>query len=169
MTSTETTERVTVLTSADVKALRSADRLSFHLIDGQSIIRAHRDREHTATGFEDSVDIHAATTLTRYSGWLTTDADALARAPREAVVGFAFQGSAQYNRDTRTWLAALRTGDTLTLAWSADNNSETLRDAGLHADELRIVITGRKTGTSPTFLVEYGINPGNSARMIRLP
>lgn len=164
------TERVTTLTSADVKALRSADRISFHLADGQSIIRAHRDREHTPTGFDDSVDIHAATTLTRHRGWLAGDDQhtALARAPREAVRGFAYHGSAQYSLDARTWLQSLRTGDMLTLDWTADNNSETLRDAGLHADELRVQITGRKTGTPPTFLIDYVINPGNSARMLRL-
>lgn len=58
----------------------------------------------------------------------------------------------------------LREGDVLTLVWVADRNTPEVRAAGLHVDEVHLVVERERGGTS--FLVAYRV-AGKTGRMVR--
>jgi len=66
----------------------------------------------------------------------------------------------------QTIWATLRPGDTLHLSWTADNNNDLTRDAGLHVDHVHLVVN-RGTLKDRRYLVGYQCSADNSARMIR--
>jgi hypothetical protein len=73
------------------------------------------------------------------------------------------------NETFKTALENIKVGDKLSLYWTADNNSETLEDAKLHADELYLKVNRTsKAGTTKEFryLLSYRICFDNSSRMI---
>jgi hypothetical protein len=73
--------------------------------------------------------------------------------------------SALFSQEWLTVTNALRVGDQLRLAFVADNNTETIRTAGLHIDNLHLdVIRSRRP---MRFLVAYSVSYDNSARMVR--
>lgn len=61
-------------------------------------------------------------------------------------------------------VSTLREGDRLTLMWVADRNTPELQAAGLHVDELHLVVGREKGGVS--FLLAYRI-AGKTGRMVR--
>ncbi len=83
-------------------------------------------------------------------------------------------GSARYDDDWRTVLDLLKTDDVLELHWRADNNTDITRNAGLHIDELRLLVhrNGGKhaehgKGRTLSLLLDVSTGRDNSARMIR--
>jgi hypothetical protein len=60
----------------------------------------------------------------------------------------------------------LRVGDTLSLSWAADNNTETISLHNLHADELTLIVR-RAKGEPLHFVIARTVTPENSARMIQ--
>lgn len=69
----------------------------------------------------------------------------------------------------RTIVRSLRVGTVLKIEWTADNNTEIARDAGLHLDEVRLIATTvTRTGSRrDVFNVGWATCRDNSARMIR--
>jgi len=64
----------------------------------------------------------------------------------------------------RTVAALLRTGDIIGLHWTAGNNSRGIDEAGLHTDELRLVVhRGRRRWV---FLLDVRVGVDNTNRMI---
>lgn len=60
---------------------------------------------------------------------------------------------------------ALKVGSVLSLKWTADNNTETAREAGLHLDEVRLVAD---TGTrKDEWAMGHATCRDNSARMVQ--
>lgn len=65
----------------------------------------------------------------------------------------------------RTVVDHLRAGDVLSFTGIADNNTDVIRAAGLHHDELRVHLT--RAGKTSTYLADSRVSPDNSARMIK--
>jgi hypothetical protein len=165
------------LSSSDVHALRRADSVCFHTLpDGNARIDAllttwahphprifttaeqrlfpepdHSDRRHRipVTG--------AIVGFNQEGHWYE-------RGLPDATA-FAMVHAARLDDIWRTIAAFLRVGDVLTLRWRASNSNQYLREAGLHRDELRLVI--RRGQRDWTFLVDIATGPDNTARMIR--
>ena len=158
------------LAAEDVAALRVADAVTFHTFRGRGYVRAHK---RVGPGR----DVFTAREQRLYPDpdgrerLREIGADyALASAERPGALAatqwaaFYMIGMAQYVPSWQTIAALLRTGDVLQLAWLADNNSDNIRDAGLHADELRLHVM--RSGRVMTFQIAHSVTPDNSARMI---
>lgn len=177
------TETVTAveLSADDVRALRTADTVSFHYYDGRGYVQLTLDggertgEPRTLTvaeqrAFPQGVDrsaerrrtIDVTTEMHGYGadGWSSWNAES---EPRAAA--FEMINSAQYSDVWRTLVSLMRKGDRLTLAWVADNNTDNYRAAGLHGDHLKVIIVRGETRL--TFNLVTAVRPDNSARMIR--
>jgi hypothetical protein len=141
------------LTSATLKALRSADMVGFYSTDGKARITAIREAEHSSTGFEERVDIEVGG----------------GGSPK--INGYELLVSAQSRETWRTVVDLLRAGDELHLHWGADaNTNELMRQRGLHGDRLQLwVWRDRKSGDRQRFVFEISsrVTLDNSARMIQ--
>lgn len=183
---TETAPELGTLTADDVAALRMAHDVTFHHHDGKAFIRLYLGR-----GASNPPRVYSAREQRLFTETDSPVADRTRTMPvpshvygysdRSAVDGLVSAwteqkyptvacfaspyGSARYARKWTTLAEVLRVGDVISLAWTADNNTETLRKAGLHADELALLV-GRR-GKSLEFHVDYRVGPDNSARMIR--
>jgi hypothetical protein len=81
--------------------------------------------------------------------------------------GFASIHSPRFARRWQTVLRLLRAGDELRLSWVQDNNTDNIRQAGLHFDSLDAVIL-RGGRERYEVRLEDSVCPDNSARMLRL-
>lgn len=175
MTTTTDVELGTI-TRDDLEALRVADAVTFSYrpeVAGQIRVRldSHNGRIFTAREqrlFGDADEMgrrRAIGVQTRMYGhgqdgttaWNLSDS-----ANTAAYVGFQ---SAQYYHVWRTIASLLRVGDMLTLSWVADNNNDNLRAAGLHRDELFLVV--RRGDNTLHLHLQTSVCPNNTARMIR--
>lgn len=152
------------LTAFEIKALRAADDVAFyHREDGSGLIRAIKRADYKVPFSEDrSVEIEAQSGFHNYAieeGFI----------PKTA---FALVGSYKFGTMTLTTaLNMLRSGDRVRLEWSVDGHRNGyVKDAGLHADALYLLIERQRGGRwrqVAGFEITNGVNPGNSARMIR--
>lgn len=152
----------TPLTAADVAALRKADTISFHLYHDRigglvSKIAATKERRRTeADPFAEDVTVNV------YVGHSVRD-----YGDRKATRYTAFdmihhpQGCDWW----RTIVSLLKTGDILTLVWIRDNNTQVVKEAGLHYDSLQLRVD--RGSKSMTFKVATSVCPDNTARMVR--
>lgn len=154
----------TELDTQNLRALRSADRIIFRTYAGQSTVEAIRDGRNTPDGFEQSVTVSAGEVITDYG----------ASHSQQSATGYSafhMEHSPEFNPVIRTVLRHLRTGDELTLHWVRDNNSETHTTAGLHHDELHLIVRSRKArngkGHTDEYLIEAAVRQDNSARLVR--
>lgn len=159
-----TTEAAAILpaetvTAQHVRALKHADSIVFRHYEGQTTVEAHRDGAHTSTGFADVVTIYAESTVTDYGRETSWQ-------PADAYTCFHMEHASQFAPVAATLVGRIAAGDTLRLEWIRDNNNDLTRAAGLHVDELRIVIT-KKNGKRETYTVDVQVSLDNSARMIR--
>jgi hypothetical protein len=171
------------LTADDITALRKADSVTFHYFRGEGYIRAHlrggfyaTARVYTArqqrlfpiadsysADRERRIDVH--TSMHGYGtdsnhGWhLDRGADSNPEA-------FYMEHSGQYSPVWMTIANLMRAGDIIRLYWTADNNTQYVDTAGLHADELRIGIV-RNGKIVHTLSVAHSLTPDNSARMVK--
>jgi hypothetical protein len=169
---------VSALSAEDVAALRMADTVTFHHYQGCAFIRAYvRPSGHPATrtqraqilfpegpetSGERAREIPVSGSISGYtergSMWHVdrTDTDAAA---------FHWIHSAHFVPTWVTVAQLLAAGETLTLLWIADNNSQDLRNAGLHHDALEIkAVKGKRTRV---YKICDQVTLDNSARMIR--
>jgi hypothetical protein len=171
---------MTALTRDDITAMRMADDVSLHLygITG-SIIRAYVQGRGEPIIYSESQQ--------RLYPEATNFHDRRARdiATEGSVTGYGEAGSFGFAWNTRStepgpscfysvhdrdvWTTitqTLRVGDELHVHWRADNNTDTIRQANLHADEVRLIV--RHEGKpNATYRVGNAITPDNSARMVR--
>jgi hypothetical protein len=170
-----------VLTRDDLTALRLADAVTFHhspkadggprislhlesrMSDQPRIFTAGQQRVFpTADGRDRRRDIRLESSACGYPsngspGW--SDADA------PNVYCFHMIGSAQFTECWPTIPRLLKTRDRLALRWVADNNTETLTDARLHHDQLRLYV--HRAAGRLVFPIAASVCPDNTARMIR--
>lgn len=176
------TEIVTAveLSADDVRALRTADTVSFHYYDGRGYIQLTIDGERSGTlrvlsvadqrAFPQRVDMSAerrrmidvTTEILGYGadGWTGWSHET---EPRAAA--FEMVHAAQYSDVWTTLASLIRKGDRLTLKWTADNNTDITRNAGLHSDHLQLIIV--RGDARLTFNLVTAVRLDNSARMIR--
>lgn len=170
-----------VLARLDLTALRLADAVTFHhnasaeggprislhlesrMSDEPRIFTATQQRVFpTADGRGRQRDIRLESSASGYAsgglpGWSSSDA--------RPLFCFYMIHSAQFSQSWRTVARLLRVGDRLALQWVADNNTETLIDAGLHNDQLHLYV--HRAGDRLVFPIATSVCPDNSARMIR--
>lgn len=150
-----------MLTNDDVKALRQADRLSFHFHNGETEIVATRENR-TAGPFDDRERKHRIAAESRFRGG---DGDK----PRAC---FAMLHGMWEDANCGPTLARLvKPADQLRLQWIADNSNGYLtqareRGVELFRDELHLQIV-RKGKPFAMLFVESSICPNNTARMCR--
>lgn len=169
--------------SADmIAAMRLADSVSLHhtpadggeirlYLDrfGESRIYTAREQRlfpQTDIGASDRATIlPVSASLSGYGESLGSGGWNLESAPD--AVAFHMISSAQFQSEWRTVCALVKPLDVVGLVWTADNNTEIIRDAGLHCDEVRLTIDrgGKKRALS--FLLAATTGRDNTARMIR--
>jgi hypothetical protein len=170
------------LTRDDIAALRCADTVSFHYNQRRGFIHADLDdhagdrRIFTARQqrlFPDTAILgrqRKVPVSTRMSGYDTAARGiAWTRDDAPQVSAFHLISSVRFNRVWQTIVGLLAVGDEIRLVWLADNNTETLREANLHADELTLIAIrrGRREVRHLAFFIAHAVRLDNSARMIR--
>lgn len=149
------------LTRQDLRALKHADSITLHYAaaEQRSQVRAHLDRNHSSTGFDQTHDIEAPSRVTWYVG------DNSRQFPPSGRC-FASIHWPQGSLETLTWLNLLREGDELELHWLAGNTNQSTRDAGLEVDECWLVVKRPKTNRQMKFHIDTLVCPPDStARM----
>jgi len=147
--------------AADLRALRTADAVSFRFADGAYTITARRDREKTQDGFDQTIVIPCSGRVIDYGdkNWGKTDNEY--RHCHECILTPAFDEVWQ------TSLGFIKPGDMLALHWVVSQNGHT-QDHGLYADTLKLVIDRPgKASKRYTFIIRTQVCPDNTARMIR--
>jgi hypothetical protein len=103
---------------------------------------------------------------TQTSWYWNTDHDSWSQAPE----CFYMSHSAKYDHALQTVIASLRVGETLRLNWTADNNNDHVREAGLHVDQLELVVALPEREGTPrrfrTYRITTAVCADNTARMI---
>lgn len=182
---TDTTTTLAALTRDDITAIRAADTVSFHhgpnygpkirlslgggYSDQPRIYTAREQRLYPQQDGDRTRELRVASSMSGYAEegfgmWRGQDFP--------NATGFHMIHSPRYNDEWQTVVSLLRTDDVLTMVWSADNNTGTARDFGLHIDELRLRIDRNggapaEKGSTLTFLLTVSMCRDNSARMIR--
>ena len=131
--------------SDEPRIFTAAQQRVFPTADGRHRIRDIR--------LESSAYGYASDGMT---GWSSADAPHLAC--------FYMIHSAQFSACWPTIPRLLKVGDRLALHWVADCNTETLTDAGLHNDQLRLYV--HRAGDRLVLPIATSVCPDNSARMI---
>lgn len=181
---TDTTPAPGTLTTEDIAALRMAEDVTFHHHDGKAFIRlyigrggnnpprVYTVREQRLFAENDSYVADRTRTIPvpshiyGYNDRSATDGSSWTEATHPHVACYASPyGAARYSRKWRTLAEMLRGGDEVSLLWTADNNTDNIRQAGLHNDELALLVNRR--GKRLEFHVDYSVGPDNTARMIR--
>jgi hypothetical protein len=172
-----TTTTVLPLSRDDITAMRSADDISFHQYDGEAFIRAHlrghgeqriftvREQKLFTTADHSSerlrhIPVQSSAFGYGYNtsgtgGWNSTNNPGYSAFAMTSTIGNVL----------RTILVLLKVDDILTLNWVADNNTEVIREANLHTDQLEIRVT--RGDKFYVFLVKVQTGKDNSARMIK--
>lgn len=179
-TTTETT--MNELTRDDITALRKADSWTLHTNAHHGVtIRAytrtydphnvftraqqllyptpHTDRERLR-------DVAATASITAYGPGLTGSGGWSWNSRTDAPGPGCFYSV--YDTGVRHTIAqALRPGERLHIEWVADNNTDTIRGASLHCDQVKLHVCNGDGARIRTYLVGVQVSPDNSARMIR--
>jgi hypothetical protein len=177
---------VASLTADDVASLRKADSITFHYFRDAGVIRTHLRGGYAAPRrtftarqqrmFPDTNsyspdrqrEINVITTMHGYAdngatGWRLSEVGSSGASNPAA---FHMNHSGQFSPKWMTIANLIHAGDFLHLVWTADNNTETLRDLDLHADELVLKIE-RNGRIVHTLHVAHSVAPDNSARMVQ--
>lgn len=185
-TTTDTATTLGVLTADDLAALKLADSVSFHHStpdNGGPVIRLH-----LVGGYSDVPRIFTAKEQRVFpmSGILGDRDRYREIAVESSAYGYGADGRSGFRSDDRPRLACfemihsaqvsdtwgtivrlLKSGDRLTLSWIADNNTDNVRNSGLHNDELRLFVCRAGQQKPYVFHVASSVCPDNSARMIK--
>lgn len=168
-------EGVLPLFTEDIAALRAAESVQFRRdFDGEGSVRA----ELTGTWDAESPRIFTAREQRLFPH--TTAATGgryrkLTAMPQvRGVDGGKIEAVCRYDlrhvngsrrNEWQTILRALRVGDLLGLWWVAGNDYPLITEAGLHRDELRLLL--HRERNSPVFLIDAVVGADDSARMIQ--
>jgi len=173
-TTTETTE-TTGLSTADIKALRTADEVHARHSKGQSQLEAILRKREKNSVFENDGELRRViltqTHMIHYRSALSEDHS-------QQPYCFAFSIGGKYDEQWKTIVSLLRAGDELELEWVSSNSNGYMKAAhgvygesryefdGLLQDILRLRVY-RKGTRKYLFHVHNCVCPDNSARMIR--
>lgn len=178
--STGNTDAPTVgLTAHEVTALVEADRIAFTYYQGvasiRAILREERDRVN-GTLFPpeelfpdvDGITHERSVTIIVQGGVGGYDHDGPVWSHHtepdvSCMVPVTF---ARTDKEWQTIARSLCPGDQVWLGWLADNNTDTIRQAGLHTDELHLYVDHGDKRTS-SYLVRVLTHRDDVARMIR--
>lgn len=141
------------LTARDVAAMRKANYLTVRY-NGTSTVRAVKRAERTDNDpFAQDVehDIPAPVTCRAYGATVTERTTACA-----IVSLYKFQAGP---------IDVLKTGDAVAFEFVAGNDNDYLRAAGLHHDELHVIV--RRGAKEIVLTIAGSICPDNLARMVR--
>jgi hypothetical protein len=154
---TETT--TTGLTSNDVKALRTADVISLHFVNGVSTIAATKNLK-TAGPFDERERRHTISV----SGFVTDYRNEYSYSRQEEYKCFAMVYG--YNEVWATVASLLKPNDLITLHWIGGNDSQNLKNGGLTQDLLKLEV--KRGDKKLVFHVEDSIVPPHStAKMVQ--
>jgi hypothetical protein len=168
MTITDTEKLISTLTQQDIRALRHADSIVFRQYNGQGTMEAIKDGSHTPDGFEQKHYVYVECGIADYGNDGSLTEDGYVRLTPETATCFHMENTPQYDQAVTTILRRLGTGDTLRLVWTRDNNSEIIRNAGLHVDSVKLEVSKKgDPKRRETYLVDVAVTYDNSARMIR--
>lgn len=153
------------LTSVELKLLREATSVSFHhgtLASGDTVARIRLHDERRLLGGNDNElsfdfvsEIEVASAVRSYR-----------RDVRNELHNcFHMLHAASMSRRWQTVVSSLRPGDELALQWVHANDSDSLRKAGFHADELALVV--QRHSTNFEHLIAYQCGPPTAASMVR--
>lgn len=150
------------LNKDDVAALRKAGQVSFHYhVDKGAHICASKERGIGTTSesrWQVSIPVDNRATL------YTEDGSSYRH---ELESAFEMVSSAQHHETWMTIARLIKANDTLKLHWIAGGKSNgNTKDRGLHADELVLIV--ERGGNLMHFIVDVSINPGNTARMVKI-
>jgi hypothetical protein len=140
------------LTPQDVYALHSAEGVVFRHYRGNTTVEVINKG-----GDEPNRIIAAQSRITAYEGG----------APLDEFQAFHYEMSAQWGEVWPTLVRRITALSALTLHWVADNNSPSIKDAGLHMDALYLQID-KENARRETYLVRSSCSLNNIARMIQL-
>lgn len=158
----------------DVYALRHAEAVSFSTYQGGSTVRAYlrdRDRDRVFTVREQAVFDGHRTDLRddrfREIRVLGMRCEDYGKSSDGDITAFAMIMHADMSPEWRTIAASVRPGESLYFRWVRDNNNQHYEAAGLHRDELRVVVGKQGAPTSRSYLVAVEVGPDNMARMVK--
>ncbi len=185
MTTMQAIDTEATLTPAGLAALKLAEEVTLHLNrDGSYMAARLRDHSYGGepriyTAREQRLFPETATSLGRLRR-IPTDVGVYVYGNEGSTHdsgGWSYSGSEEresrpgcfytwHDRDlVATVAGVLRAGDHLRLTWIGSNNNGYLKDAGLHADQVALVVPrGHK---KLKFLLGVSVAQDNSARMIR--
>ena len=148
----QTEPKAIPLTAQSVRELRKAQNVSFHLksLGGtfpECFLNAQIIRDPDMT-----LRVDCAAQMTSYNGQRSN--------------GFAMIQCADLSKEWSTFAKLLKANDEIRLTWTAGNNNQYVKDAGLHRDELRGEIW-RKGKPLYSLLLDTSVCPENTARMIQ--
>lgn len=149
------------ITKVELAALRKADTVCFdrYWRDGDefSKIRAIKDAKRTEAdpyAEEITVSIFVESTVRDYDA-----------SSSDRHTCFHMIHSPQYSEEWMTIVGLLKAGDDLVLRWTAGNSNGYLDEAGLHRDELALVVMRGKRRM--VFRIATSVCKDNTARMVR--
>ena len=152
-----------MLTKEHIKAIKQATTVSFRYSDGKHTIEPSVEVNDKVYGrHELRANIEVSGQFNDYG-----------KNSRELPIRecFAYCGSAKFIPELQSVIGLLRAGDKLTLVWTANNDSETLIDAGFSHDSLSLMIHRETKSGRPKvmqFTIDDSVCPINStARMCR--
>lgn len=170
------------ITQEDVKAMRQADSITFHAIKGEGFIRAHLRRYSSTPAVYSVAEQRLFPITDRYSsdrmreipvavhvsGYTDGEDGASRWYGDDKSSAFEMIHSSKYDDVWRTVSGLLRVDDNLEVRFIGDGGSNGLtKEAGLHADELRLDVRRGKSQTRMTFLIDVSVCANNSARMVK--
>lgn len=183
MTTTTAPDRVGTLTADDLAALRHADDVVFHVVKGESYVFVTIDGPASGTAgvytareqrlFPNTRDvliggrgrrIDTAASVVGYGD--DSDGRRWSLSTFPGATCSALLSAPTVNKTWRTVVGLLRTGDRIVPEWLADNNSENVRRAGMHTDELTLRVQ-RGDREDMYFPLMHRVGPDDSARMIQ--
>ena len=157
---------VTVLQRTHINLLRKAEYLNFRHLKNNvpAHIQGHVKSKVQGIGTveKDIYIVVSDSTITNYGRW--RDADGGFKPARRTYASHLLLYANQHDQPWRTIVGLLRVGDTLELAWTADNNNLILDEANLHADSLELLVN-RKGKPKYRFLIAREVALDNTARM----
>ena len=154
------------LTTAEVKALRNADSVLFSF--GADPMRTNKHYIGAIKRGKDEFGEVDRTLVIPVAGYFRNYATTGQGGVGEPKSAFASIHSARFDHAWMTVAETVRVGDDITLHWILSNNTETLKEAGLAHDYLKLQIRrdSRRKPWPLTFKVDDRITPYySSARM----
>lgn len=172
---TDTTPAPGTLTADDLAALRAARSIGFYRYNGETFIRAFLDNGSAILTVRQqrlfpltpdySNDRERRMSIPgRVSGYTEPRGMGMWNDQSEPAAEL-YALVYTYSDEVRTVLTHARPGDVLSFSGIGSNDTDNLRAAGLHCDELKVHLS--RGGKVSTYLVEFRISPDNSARMIK--